>query len=74
MAGSSKYKVLILAHSEEILQQDAGHARKWGAEAAEVYAKTRKLPEARCCVMMAQTLRQRLKRRIGRNGSKPSGL
>lgn len=62
MAGSSKYKVLILAHSEEILQQDAGHARKWGAEVAEVYAKTRKLPEARCCAIMAQTLRQRLKK------------
>lgn len=62
MAGSSKYKVLILAHSEEILQQDAGHARKWGAEVAEVYAKTRKLPETRCCAIMAQTLRQRLKK------------
>lgn len=62
MASSSKYRVLILAHSEEILQQDAGHARKWGAEVAEVYAKTRKLPEARCCAIMAQTLRQRLKK------------
>lgn len=55
-------RVLILAHSEEILKQDAGHARKWGAETDEVYARTRKLPTARCCVMMAQTLRQRLKK------------
>jgi superfamily II DNA or RNA helicase len=62
MASMSKYKVLILAHSEEILKQDAGHARKWGIPAAEVYAKTRKMPEERCCVMMAQTLRQRLKK------------
>lgn len=58
----SRYRVLILAHSEEILSQDAGHARKWGMEASEVLAKTRKLPDAKCCVMMAQTLRQRLKK------------
>lgn len=62
MASMSKYKVLILAHSEEILKQDAGHARKWGIPAAEVYAKTRKIPDEHCCVMMAQTLRQRLKK------------
>lgn len=62
MAKMSKYKVLILAHGEEILKQDAGHARKWGADAAEVYARTRKIPSERCCVMMAQTLRQRLKK------------
>lgn len=55
--------VLILAHSEEILKQDAGHARKWGVDVAEVYAKTRKMPEgAECVCMMAQTLRQRLKK------------
>ena len=58
----SKYRVLILAHSEEILKQDAGHARKWGIEASEVFAKTRKKPDGKCCVMMAQTLRQRLKK------------
>jgi DNA or RNA helicases of superfamily II len=58
----SKYRVLILAHSEEILEQDAGHARKWGIEVAEVFAKTRKMPETRCVTMMAQTLRQRLKK------------
>lgn len=58
----SKYRVLILAHSEEILKQDAGHARKWGVDAAEVYAKTRKMPENDCCCMMAQTLRQRIKK------------
>ena len=62
MASNSRYKVLILAHSEEILKQDAGHARKWGIEAAEVFAKTRKMPEAHCVTMMAQTLRQRLKK------------
>ena len=62
MASMSKYRVLILAHSEEILKQDAGHTRKWGIESAEVFAKTRKMPDTRCCVMMAQTLRQRLKK------------
>ena len=62
MASLSKYNVLILAHSEEILKQDAEHARKWGVAASEVYARTHKMPEAKCCVMMAQTLRQRLKR------------
>jgi superfamily II DNA or RNA helicase len=62
MASMSRYKVLILAHSEEILKQDAGHARKWGIDAAEVLAKTRKMPGAKCVCMMAQTLRQRLKK------------
>lgn len=58
----SKYPVLILAHSEEILKQDAEHARKWGVDAAEVFAKTRKRTKAHCVAMMAQTLRQRLKK------------
>lgn len=62
MASMSRYRVLILAHSEEILKQDAGHIRKWGVDASEVYAKTRRRPESGCCVMMAQTLRQRLKK------------
>lgn len=62
MASMSKYRVLILAHSEEILKQDAAHARKWGMDASEVFAKTRKMSNAKCCVMMAQTLRQRLKK------------
>ena len=62
MAKMTQYNVLILAHSEEILKQDAGHARKWGAEASEIYARTRNRPETKCCVMMAQTLRQRLKK------------
>lgn len=62
MAKMSKYRVLILAHSEEILKQDAGHARKWGVDATEIYAKTKKRPDSNCCVMMAQTLRQRLKK------------
>lgn len=62
MASMSKYRVLILAHSEEILKQDAGHARKWGLDVSEVLAKTKKKPESRCVCMMAQTLRQRLKK------------
>lgn len=62
MAICKHNRVLILAHSEEILKQDAGHARKWGVDAAEVYAKTRKMPENDCCCMMVQTLRQRLKK------------
>lgn len=62
MAIGKHNRVLILAHSEEILTQDAGHARKWGVNAAEVFAKTRKRPDAECCCMMAQTLRQRLKK------------
>lgn len=62
MATAKHNRVLILAHSEEILKQDAGHARKWGVDAAEVYAKTRKIPENDCCCMMVQTLRQRLKK------------
>lgn len=62
MARMSKYKVLVLAHSEEILKQDAGHAEKWGIKTARVFAKTRKIPDERCCAMMAQTLRQRLKK------------
>ena len=62
MTSMSKYRVLILAHSEEILKQDAEHARKWGSECSEIYAKTRKRPELGHCAMMAQTLRQRLKK------------
>ena len=62
MSTQKRNKVLILAHSEEILKQDAEHARKWGVDVAEVYAKTRKLPDNDCCCMMAQTLRQRLKK------------
>lgn len=62
MATAKHNRVLILAHSEEILKQDANHARKWGADVAEVFAKTRKRPDAECCCMMAQTLRQRLKK------------
>ena len=54
--------VLILAHSEEIIKQDAGHCRKWGADVAVVLAKTRKIPSERCVCMMAQTARQRVKK------------
>lgn len=62
MASMSKYRVLILAHGEEILRQDAKHARNHGIATAEVYAKTRKPPIEKCCCMMAQTLRQRVKK------------
>lgn len=62
MVSKSKYDVLILAHSEEILKQDAGHVRKWGMDCTEVFAKTRKIPQSGHCAMMAQTLRQRLKK------------
>lgn len=62
MARMTRYNVLILAHSEEILKQDAEHARKWGIDSAEVFAKTRNMPETKCVCMMAQTLRQRLKK------------
>lgn len=54
--------VLILAHSEEIISQDAGHCRKWGANTAVVLSKTRKIPEEPCVCMMAQTARQRVKK------------
>lgn len=54
--------VLILAHSEEIITQDAGHCRKWGADTAVVLAKTRKIPTANCVCMMAQTAQQRAKK------------
>ena len=62
MAGMSKYRVLILAHSEEILKQDAGHVRKWCGGCNEVLAKTKKMPAEGHVAMMAQTLRQRLKK------------
>lgn len=62
MVAMSKYDVLILAHSEEILKQDAAHVRKWGMGCTEVFAKTRKMPQSGHCAMMAQTLRQRLKK------------
>lgn len=54
--------VLILAHSEEIITQDAKHCNKWGADASVVLAKTRKIPDAKCVCMMAQTAQQRVKK------------
>ena len=62
MTSMSKYRVLILAHSEEVLKQDAGHVRKWGMSCHEVLASTRKMPTEGHVAMMAQTLRQRLKK------------
>lgn len=54
--------VLILAHSEEIISQDAKHCMKWGADTSVVLAKTRKMPSAKCVCMMAQTAQQRVKK------------
>lgn len=54
--------VLILAHSEEIIRQDAGHCRKWGANVSVVLSKTKKIPGEPCVCMMAQTARQRAKK------------
>lgn len=62
MALNKGNRVLILAHSEEIIKQDAGHCGKWGAETAIVLSKTRKAPGAPCVCMMAQTARQRVKK------------
>jgi len=62
MVSLSKYRVLILAHSEEILKQDAGHVRKWGVECHEVLAKTKRMPSDGHVAMMMQTLRQRIKK------------
>lgn len=56
-------KVLILAHSEEILRQDAAHVRKWGADVGIVLAKTQKIPSEQCVCMMAQTAQQRVKKK-----------
>lgn len=55
-------RVLILAHSEEIIKQDAKHSIKWGADTAIVLSKTRNMPEASCVCMMAQTAQQRVKK------------
>lgn len=54
--------VLILAHSEEILKQDASHCRRWGADTGIVFAKTKRIPSEQCVCMMAQTLRQRVRK------------
>lgn len=62
MALSKGNRILILAHSEEIIKQDAGHCGKWGAETAIVLSKTKKAPGAPCVCMMAQTARQRVKK------------
>ena len=62
MSVSRNNRVLILAHSEEIIKQDAGHCAKWGANVATVLAKTKKIPQEPCVCMMAQTARQRAKK------------
>ena len=62
MALNKGNRVLILAHSEEIIKQDAGHCGKWGAETAIVLSKTKKAPCSPCVCMMAQTARQRVKK------------
>ena len=62
MALNKGNRVLILAHSEEIIKQDARHCGKWGAETAIVLSKTKKAPGSPCVCMMAQTARQRVKK------------
>lgn len=62
MALSKGNRILILAHSEEIIKQDAAHCGRWGAETAVVLSKTKKAPDAPCVCMMAQTARQRVKK------------
>lgn len=62
MALSKGNRILILAHSEEIIKQDAAHCGRWGAETAVVLSKTKKAPGAPCVCMMAQTTRQRVKK------------
>lgn len=62
MALSKGNRILILAHSEEIIKQDAAHCGRWGAETAVVLSKTKKAPGAPCVCMMAQTARQRVKK------------
>lgn len=62
MALNKGNRVLILAHSEEIIKQDAGHCGRWGAETAIVLSKTKKAPGSPCVCMMAQTARQRVKK------------
>lgn len=62
MALSKGNRILILAHSEEIIKQDATHCGRWGAETAVVLSKTKKAPGAPCVCMMAQTARQRVKK------------
>lgn len=62
MAVSKGNSVLVLAHSEEILKQDAGHCVRWGAATDMVFASTKDIPDGKCVCMMAQTARQRAKR------------
>ena len=62
MALSKGNRILILAHSEEIIKQDAAHCGRWGVETAVVLSKTKKAPGASCVCMMAQTARQRVKK------------
>ena len=54
--------VLILAHSEEIIQQDNKHCQKWGLKSSLVLSKTKMAPGSSCVCMMAQTARQRVKK------------
>lgn len=62
MSLSKGNRVLILAHGEEIINQDARHVVKFGSDACVVLAKTRKIPSGSCVCMMAQTAQQRVKK------------
>lgn len=55
-------RVLILAHSEEIIGQDAGHTMRSGVDVDTVLSKTRKIPKGSCACIMAQTAQQRVKK------------
>jgi superfamily II DNA or RNA helicase len=61
---SAKYnrKVLILSSRTEILQQNGGALERIGIDVAYINPKARKVPEARVCCGMAQTLRRRVEK------------
>ena len=61
---SAKYnrKVLILSSRTEILQQNGGALERMGIDVAYINPKARKVPEARVCCGMAQTLRRRVEK------------
>lgn len=55
-------KVLILAHREEVMKQDANQCRKFGVEPEIISPKHRKVPTSNCAVGMIQTLRRRIEK------------
>lgn len=55
-------KVLILAHREEVMKQDANQCRKFGVEPEIISPKHRKVPTSNCAVGMIQTMRRRIEK------------